>query len=265
MTDVVVVGGETELVRVSTEEQVVVRDDPAHVSVGDSGPTGPRGPAGPPGVVDMSALDAHVEDTTVVHGIYDTHDLVFTADPRLQDAREPLAHAHPVSEVTGFTEAVQDTIGLSIQAGSNVTVSYNDETGVLTVGATATANSNDEFLLARENHTGTQPISSIAGLQDVLDQLLSTEEFQNRLASALVAMGLMGISRDESGRIVLDVVSQIPAGGAYGQYLIKDPSATKGMVWSDPFPLEDSEGEEEQSSYPSSSLYPSSNLYPKAA
>lgn len=47
------------------------------------------------------AITAHNADTTGVHGIDDTSDLVLDDDPRLTDARTPTPHGHPFSEITG--------------------------------------------------------------------------------------------------------------------------------------------------------------------
>jgi hypothetical protein len=47
-------------------------------------------------------LAAHIADTTDVHGIANTANLVVTTDPRLSDARTPTAHSHPISEVTNL-------------------------------------------------------------------------------------------------------------------------------------------------------------------
>jgi hypothetical protein len=47
-------------------------------------------------------LVAHAADTTAVHGIANTANLVLTGDSRLSDARTPTAHTHPESEVTGL-------------------------------------------------------------------------------------------------------------------------------------------------------------------
>lgn len=51
----------------------------------------------------------------------------------------PSAHTHPVSEITGFTESVEDTIGGSLLAGTNLSVSYDDVTGKTTISNTAPA------------------------------------------------------------------------------------------------------------------------------
>lgn len=49
---------------------------------------------------DGAALAAHEADTTGVHGIADTSDLILEGDPRLTDAREPTAHDHDADDVT---------------------------------------------------------------------------------------------------------------------------------------------------------------------
>lgn len=46
---------------------------------------------------------------------------------------------------------------------------YTEKLKLATVTSGATPNSADSFLLNRANHTGTQPIASITGLQTILD------------------------------------------------------------------------------------------------
>ena len=48
----------------------------------------------------------------------------------------PSAHTHTSTDVTDFTEAVQDIVGAMIVAGSNVTATYNDGAGTLTIAST---------------------------------------------------------------------------------------------------------------------------------
>jgi hypothetical protein len=57
-----------------------------------------------------AALAAHAADTTAVHGIADTADLVVTTDARLSDARTPTAHAatHAAAGVDPITAASID-------------------------------------------------------------------------------------------------------------------------------------------------------------
>ena len=44
--------------------------------------------------------------STSVHGIANTADLVLTNDPRLADSRQPTAHTHAVTDVTGLQDAL---------------------------------------------------------------------------------------------------------------------------------------------------------------
>lgn len=45
------------------------------------------------GLATQAALDTHAADTTAIHGIADTANLVLTNDARLSDARTPLTHS----------------------------------------------------------------------------------------------------------------------------------------------------------------------------
>lgn len=54
---------------------------------------------------EIAARQAHVADTSC-HGIDDTADLVYTADPRLFDNRLPLAHLHTQDDVTALVSAL---------------------------------------------------------------------------------------------------------------------------------------------------------------
>lgn len=51
--------------------------------------------------------------------------------------KAPTVHTHTSSQVTDLQEAVEDIIGASLVAGSNVTIGYNDATGKTTINATA--------------------------------------------------------------------------------------------------------------------------------
>ncbi len=47
----------------------------------------------------------------------------------------PSAHTHPASEVTDFAEAVDDRVAALLVAGTNITLTYNDGAGSLTIDA----------------------------------------------------------------------------------------------------------------------------------
>lgn len=107
-------------------------------------------------------------------------------DPRLTDARAPTGGAggvlsgqypNPGFAVDMATQAELDAVaGAKVDKVSGMGLSSNDFTGPLRdklmgIEAGATANSTDAHLLNRANHTGTQAISSVAGLQGELDAI----------------------------------------------------------------------------------------------
>jgi hypothetical protein len=105
----------------------------------------------------QAELDAHAADTTSVHGITDTSALVLTDDARLlssgdktdlTDGGDSSLHYHSAdrsrsnhtgtqaaSTVSDFSEAVDDRVAALLTAGSNVTLTYDDTAGTLTVDA----------------------------------------------------------------------------------------------------------------------------------
>lgn len=83
---------------------VTVNDPGDTITVAVSGLTAGDVGADPAGTA-ASAVAAHSADTTGVHGIADTSQLVLTSDSRLSDARTPLAHVHSGSDITTGTVA----------------------------------------------------------------------------------------------------------------------------------------------------------------
>jgi len=88
-------------------------------------------------------------------GTSNTTQVVRADDSRLSDARTPITHNHTVAQITDiastyapivhshtaanitdFQEAVEDRIGSTIIAGTNITVSYDDGTGKVTINST---------------------------------------------------------------------------------------------------------------------------------
>lgn len=80
-------------------------------------------------------------------------------DPRLSDARTPLAHTQPASTISDFAEAVDDEVATLLQAGTDVTVTYNDAANTLTVGL----GSNVPRLNAANAFTGGTQTFGVAG------------------------------------------------------------------------------------------------------
>lgn len=103
------------------------------------------------------------------------------------------------NKLTGIEEGAQVNVGTNIaqdvRTSTNVNITSSTGTGALLTGAStteaglmvaadksklegiasgATANQTDAFLLNRANHTGSQPISSIANLQSSLDSKENT-------------------------------------------------------------------------------------------
>ncbi len=72
-------------------------------------------------------LTAHESDTTSVHGISNTADLVYTTDPRLSDARTPTAHAatHGSAGSDPVTIANTQVTGLGTASTKNVPAAGN--------------------------------------------------------------------------------------------------------------------------------------------
>jgi hypothetical protein len=66
-----------------------------------------------------AALAAHEADTTAVHGIANTANLVVTTDPRLSDARAPTAHAASHETGGGDPVAAGSLDGYGEFAGKN--------------------------------------------------------------------------------------------------------------------------------------------------
>jgi len=81
---------------------------------------------------------------------------------------------HPGSAITG--QVLKPTSSTTIGWGA---VRWEDVASKPTMApSNATANSSDAFLLERGNHTGVQPISTIDGLQTLLDNLNAGLSFQ---------------------------------------------------------------------------------------
>lgn len=64
------------------------------------------------------------------HAIADTSGLQSALDGKASSS-----HTHTASQVTDLTEVVQDVVGAMVVAGTNVTATYNDGAGTLTIAA----------------------------------------------------------------------------------------------------------------------------------
>ena len=93
------VGGSSSSPSISTVS-VVINDTPIDVVVYSAHNLGDTGtPSGD--------LQSHTDDTTNVHGIIDTANLILEGDSRLTDARTPVAHGHTAAGIAGVFTAGQ--------------------------------------------------------------------------------------------------------------------------------------------------------------
>jgi hypothetical protein len=84
-------------------------------------------------------------------------------------------HGHAIADTTGLQAALDAKAGTAVATtGANGLMSNTDKTKLEGIATNATANSPDATLLARANHTGTQAISTVTGLQTALDSKAST-------------------------------------------------------------------------------------------
>lgn len=92
------------------------------------------------------------------------------------NGKAAVAHTHAIADVTGLQAALDSKQAAgSYQPLStvltNTTAAFTtaQETKLAGIATGATANSSDAFLLSRANHTGTQAIATVTGLQTALD------------------------------------------------------------------------------------------------
>jgi hypothetical protein len=93
-------------------------------------------------------LSAHEGETTSVHGISDTADLVYTTDARLSDARTPTAHA--TSHETGGTDELE--LAPNQITGTALTESELSDTNASELSDTAAAGTSGDVSRADHVH-----------------------------------------------------------------------------------------------------------------
>jgi len=141
-----------------------------------------------------TAVSTHNSDTTSVHGISNTANLVYTDDSRLSDARTPTSHNHTTSEITNFTEDVEDVVGgmVSNNTESGISVTYDDEAGKLNFNvndptitlsgdvsgsATMTDLGNVTITATVADDSHNHIIENVDGLQNALDTKLDSASY----------------------------------------------------------------------------------------
>jgi hypothetical protein len=98
---------------------------------------------------DKIKLDSITGNPTSIVGITGTKaefDAAATDGNFMWVGDAPTAHTHTASEVTDFSEAVDDRVSTLLVAGSNVTLTYNDGANTLTVASTGGAGSSNPLM-----------------------------------------------------------------------------------------------------------------------
>jgi hypothetical protein len=75
----------------------------------------------------------------------------------------PVGHSHTASDVSDFNEAVDDRVASLVVAGSNITATYNDGAGTLTIDATASSISSEQIEVdfgATENALASETVTA---------------------------------------------------------------------------------------------------------
>ena len=104
--------------------------------------------------------------------------------------KAPTIHNHDISSVTGLQTALDGKASTAeANSSTNGLMSSVDKVKLNGISANATSNSTDAVLKERANHTGSQSISTVAGLQTALDSKASSTH--NHAVATSSADGLM--------------------------------------------------------------------------
>jgi hypothetical protein len=117
---------------------------------------------------DSAIQPGDIDTLAELNGVLTDATLIDTTDPRLSDARTPIAHTHAASEITDFDTEVSNNsdvvansakVGITPQQSSDITSnnakrSYplSDENKLSGIEPNATANSTDAALRSRSTH-----------------------------------------------------------------------------------------------------------------
>lgn len=143
------------------------------------------------------------------------------------------SHTHVIGDVTGLQTALDDKVDIIPGYGlSEEDYSTADKNKLAGIDYGATANSPDVYILDRGNHTGTQDISTVTGLQAALngkqDELVSGTNIKTINGISVLGSGNMVISGGGgggSGDVVgpgLSVDGHIAVFDGVSGYIIKD-------------------------------------------
>ena len=182
-----------------------------------TGPQGPQGPAGPASVPQFRYGNGAPDGSLGIIGDFyldiDTYDLYGPKTSEGWPAPVNLAVDLEVVEVDTTSLKIQAPYGtpaLLVAATETLAglMAAADKLKLNGIAAGATANQTDAYLLARVNHTGTQIISTIVGLQDALDTL---NAIKVNIADIIDTATSSATDQPVSARVAKDLQDQIAA------------------------------------------------------
>lgn len=188
------------------------RDDHTHGT--PVAPTAASVGADPAGTA-VTAVATHNADTTAVHGIVNTANIILEGDPRLTDARTPTAHAasHADGGSDEVTLAQSQITGLVTDLGNKQPLD-----GDLTTIAGLTP-SNDDFMQRKSGAWANRTVAQVK--TDLAYTAADVGAIANTLADA---------KGDVIAASGADTWVRVPV-GADGTVLTADSGATAGVSW----------------------------------
>jgi hypothetical protein len=164
---------------------------------------------------------------------------VDSTDPRLSDARNPLAHTHLAAHITDFTEAVQDAVGAFLGAGAGTNVAYDDVNNTLVVSFTGTAGETYDPEKVRDTiGAALIPLGLITlSVNDAGDTItIGTSATQNQTDAYLLSRGNHTGTQAQStvAGLELDLAARLPLAGNTDTTLMTGDIkflGTKGLAW----------------------------------
>lgn len=141
-----------------------------------------------------------------------------------------------VASVNGQTGAVVLEADDIADAGGKVVMTSAERTKLGGVAANATANDTDANLRARANHTGTQAISTVSGLQTALDGKAAAIEVVNTVAASGGAVTLPDVGAATIHDVTLTAnctftFPTVAAGKSFLVRLTQDATGSRTATW----------------------------------
>lgn len=141
----------------------------SRIVITEGGLRGPQGLAGT-GTTGTAGVQSVVAGTNVTVDSTDpAHPIVSAAGGGVGGSGANLTRTLAATTVTVLSDTGTDAIIPAADTTNAGVMTAADRTKLTGIAAGATVNSSDAFLLARANHTGTQAISTVVGLQAALD------------------------------------------------------------------------------------------------